>query len=165
MSYARSPRPVCSITIGTNISCGSFTFTFHTPDPAAEASRGIGSDSRGLMIKKVEGLLVADSIPDSIQRPIACQTRPDSLRRLLRLLGQSYDLAIDFRITYLDLFLLGTFFQQQRSLHFLHRLIPLPAPQAVQIHLLHVFRLHTLSRQRPQSAIQANIDLVLDQRL
>ena len=30
---ARSPRPVCSITIGTSIICGSFTFTFHTPAP------------------------------------------------------------------------------------------------------------------------------------
>src|SRR6202035_4636194 len=147
MSYARSPRPVCSITIGTNISCGSFTFTFHTPDPAAEASRGIGSDSRGLMIKKVEGLLVADSIPDSIQRPIACQTRPDSFRRQLRLRSQSFDLAVDFRIADLDFFLLGDFLPQQRSLHFLHCLIPLPAPQAVEIHLLHIFGLHTLRGQ------------------
>src|SRR5579863_10063145 len=112
MSYARSPRPVCSITIGTNIRCGSFTFTFHTPDPTTEASRRIGSDSRGLMIKKVEGLFVADSIPDSIQRSIACQTRPDSLRRLLRLCCQSFDFAIDFRIADLDFFLLGDFFQQ-----------------------------------------------------
>src|SRR5579859_6927202 len=35
MSYARSPRPVCSITMGTSIICGSFslvfTFTCHTP--------------------------------------------------------------------------------------------------------------------------------------
>ena len=28
MSYARSPRPVCSMTMGTSIICGSFTFTF-----------------------------------------------------------------------------------------------------------------------------------------
>src|ERR1035437_104060 len=28
MSYARSPRPVDSITIGTSIICGSFVFTF-----------------------------------------------------------------------------------------------------------------------------------------
>src|SRR6266849_10422889 len=33
MSYARSPRPVCSMTMGTSIICGSFTFTCHTPAP------------------------------------------------------------------------------------------------------------------------------------
>src|SRR5580704_3563687 len=162
MSYARSPRPVCSITIGTsNWSPLPFTLLILQ----LGLLRGIGSDLRGLMIQKVEGLFVADSIPDSIQRPIACQSRPDSLRCLLRLLSQSHDLAIDLRITDLDLFLLGDFLQQQRSLHFLYRLIPLPASQPVQIHLLHVFRLHALSCERPQSAVKTNIDLVLDQRL
>src|SRR5579872_3347040 len=132
MSYARSPRPVCSITIGTS-NCSPLPFTplILLLGPLW----GIGSDLRGLTIQKVEGLLVADSIPDSIQRPIACQTRPDSFRRLFRLLGQSYDLTIDFRIADLDFLLLGDFFQQQRGLHFLHRLIPLHLPYAMQIHL------------------------------
>src|SRR3984893_5798417 len=41
MSYARSPRPVCSMTMGTSIICGSFTFTFHTPTRSTWASGGI----------------------------------------------------------------------------------------------------------------------------
>src|SRR5205823_9876466 len=40
MSYARSPRPVCSMTMGTNIICGSFTFTCHTPAPKNLACGG-----------------------------------------------------------------------------------------------------------------------------
>src|SRR5438105_4491679 len=40
------------------------------------------SASCGLMVQKIEGLLVADSISDSIQRSITCQTRADRFRRL-----------------------------------------------------------------------------------
>src|SRR6266436_5226584 len=137
MSYARSPRPVCSITIGTSIIFGSFKFTCHTPAPTTVAPAGEDrkwSALRGLVIQQVEGLLVADSVSNPIERPITCQTSPYRLRGLLRLRSQSLDFMTDF-------------------------LVALSRSQAVQVHLFHVFRPHALGRQRAQAALQPNIDL------
>src|ERR1019366_7766306 len=49
MSYARSPRPVDSITIGTSIICGSFVFTFtlSTLQPGSRSRGGSGEDRNG----------------------------------------------------------------------------------------------------------------------
>ena len=96
------------MTIGTSIMFGSFTFTCHTP--ASTTCFVCGEDRKwsalcGLVIQKIEGLLVADSIPDSIERPIACQTCPDRLRSLFRLRRERFYLTIDFLVANLDLFL------------------------------------------------------------
>src|SRR5437660_9732913 len=92
------------MTIGTSIACGSFTFAFHTPARTAclTAGKDRRSASGGLVIQKVEGLLVADSRPNPIERPIPCQSSSDRFRRLFRLFRQSFDLVIDFLIADLD---------------------------------------------------------------
>ena len=46
----------------------------------------------------------------------------------------------------------------------MYGLISLACTQAVEIHLLHVFGLHALGCEGAQSAVETNIDLVLDQR-
>src|SRR5215468_2524834 len=48
MSYARSPRPVCSMTIGTSIIFASFTFTPHSC-PERRQLFGGGIDSARFM--------------------------------------------------------------------------------------------------------------------
>src|SRR5215470_12787403 len=132
MSYARSPRPVCSITIGTSIIFGSFTVTCHTPAPTTVFT--CGEDRKwsaklcGLMIQKIEGLLVADSVSNPIEGPIACQTRAHRLRGLFRLLSESFDLLNDFFIADFDLFEIGNLVEQQGSLHFLDCLVTLTCP-------------------------------------
>src|SRR5579863_1493557 len=113
MSYARSPRPVCSMTMGTSIIC-SFAFYLSHSCPNQQVRWGSeAANLRGLMVQKIEGLIAADSIPDSIQRPIPCQSSPDGLRRLFRLQGQSLDLPVDLLIADLDFFLLRDPVQQQ----------------------------------------------------
>src|ERR1700747_1242723 len=106
MSYARSPRPVCSITIGTSIIFGSFKFTCHTPSPrTCFVCEGGLKVVRlcGLVIQKVEGLLVADSVPNPIERPIACQTCPHRFGSLFGLQGKRLDLVINLFIADLEL--------------------------------------------------------------
>src|SRR5271169_6189120 len=131
MSYARSPRPVCSMTIGTSITC-SFRTRSHTPAPINLASVGGGSGySRGLMVQIIEGLFVADSVPDSIQHPFLCQTSADAFHRLFRLLRKSFDLAIDLLVSDFNFFLVGDLFQQHGCFQFLHRLLTLTRAQPV----------------------------------
>src|SRR6266404_8369172 len=116
MSYARSPRPVCSITIGTSIIFGSFKFTCHTPAPTTVAPAGEDrkwSALRGLVIQQVEGLLVADSVSNPIERPITCQTSPYRLRGLLRLRSQSLDFMTDFLVADLNALKICDLVEQQ----------------------------------------------------
>src|SRR5215475_5190561 len=95
--------------------CGSlsfgFTFTCHTPPDATSSLHGEDSkepaysqDLRGLVIQKFEGLLVADSVPDSIEAPILCQSSADRLRRLFGLLPQRFEFVIQLVIANLDSF-------------------------------------------------------------
>src|SRR5579862_221361 len=142
MSYARSPRPVCSITIGTSIIFGSFKFTCHTPAPTANSLAREDrkwSALRGLVIQQVEGLLGADSVPNPIQRPIACQSSPHRFRSLFCLRCERLDLVIDFFLADVNLLQIGDLVEQQCCLDLLYRLVPLPDAETVQVHLLHVF--------------------------
>src|ERR1700758_5190339 len=132
MSYARSPRPVCSITIGTSIIFGSFTFTCHTPASTATSLAREDrkwSALRGLLIQQVEGLLGADSVPNPIQRPIACQTSPHRFRRLFCLRCECFDLVIDFFLADIHFFKIRDLVEQQICLDLLHRLIALAGAQ------------------------------------
>src|SRR6266568_5195427 len=120
MSYARSPRPVCSMTMGTSIMRASFSLTSHTPARKIRDSGGIGKlRLSGLTVQKIEGLFVADPVPDSIQRSITCQTSADRIRRLIRLCRQSFNLAVNFVIADFNFLLVGDLIQQQSRLHFL----------------------------------------------
>ena len=120
---------------------------------------------RGLVIKKFEGLLAADSYSDSIEAPILCQTRSHRFERLFRLFCQSFHLPVHFLIADLDFLQVRDPFQQQRRLHIVHCLLPLTSAKPRQVHLLQVFHLHALRGQSPQATLQTQIDLPVDQRL
>src|SRR6266568_8416633 len=108
MSYARSPRPVCSMTMGTNIICGSFTFTCHTPAKHFWSGGDLkASASRGLMIQKVEGFLVAESGSDSIEGAITCQTGANRLWCLFGLCSDGLNFPIDFLVADFDMLQIG----------------------------------------------------------
>ena len=66
---------------------------------------------RGLVIQKIEGLFAADSVPDSIEAPILCQTSADRFGSLFRLLGESFNLVIHFVLPGLDFFQIRDAFQ------------------------------------------------------
>src|SRR5580658_4193467 len=98
--------------MGTSIMCASFLFesfcfmfTCHTPprrnaclawggSKVVRVFPGLTPYSCGLVIKKVEGLFAADSVPDSIEAPILCQTSANRFGSLFGLLGQRFEFAI-----------------------------------------------------------------------
>ena len=61
----------------------------------------------GLTIQKLEGLLVADPVPDSIQRSITRQASADCIGRLVGLCRQRFNLAVNFLIADFDFFLVS----------------------------------------------------------
>src|SRR5215472_277656 len=151
--------------MGTSIMRASFSLTFHTPARVFRISEG-GFEalrSRGLTIQKIEGLFVADSIPDSIQRSLTCQTSADSIRRLISLLGQSFNFPVNFLVANLNILLISDLFQQQTRFHFLHSLVALPGAKAPEVELLHVLGAHALRSQGSQPAIEPHVHLTFDQ--
>src|SRR5882724_10211235 len=154
MSYARSPRPVCSITMGTSIICGLYCelpfaslLTDRIPPGMLSWLGGSRHSPEGLSrltVQKLESFFVADSMTDSIQRSILRQTRSDRFGRLFGLLRNGFDLAIHLFVVDFELFEFGDALEQQGRLHFLLRAFALAGTEAVEIHALHVFRLHSL---------------------
>ncbi len=63
------------------------------------------------MIQKIEGLFAADSVSDSIEAPILCQTSADRFRSLFRLLGKGFNLMIHFVFPNFDFFQIRDAFQ------------------------------------------------------
>src|SRR6266478_3596000 len=161
------------MTIGTSIIRGSFVFTFtlSTLLPRGRSRRLRGgskwsaSSSRGLAIQKIEGLLVADSCPNSIEAPIPCQTSAYCLGRLFRLSGQRFQFLIQLFIADLHVLFLRDPFEQQRSFYIVNGLLALSHAQTRQIHFLHLLSGQTLRRQRAQSPLDPDVNLLFDQRI
>src|ERR1700680_1963390 len=99
MSYARSPLLVCSITMGTSIVCGSLQATGHTSSPEGRSWSGTQPALCGSAVQRIQGLLVADAMTNSIQPAILRQTSPDLFEGLLRLCGQRLQFAVELFVT------------------------------------------------------------------
>src|SRR5271157_5910710 len=128
MSYARSPLLVCSITMGTSMFCGSLTCLHFFPKGQSGES-GMQAALCGPAVQRIQGLLVADAMPNSIQAPILRQTRAHLLDGLLRLFGQHLQLAVNFLITDLNFFFVSNLLQDQRRLHLAQCSLPLTGTQ------------------------------------
>ena len=115
----------------------------------------IRSVLRGLVIQKIEGLLVADSCPDSIEAPIPCQTSAYCFRSLFCLPCQRFNSSIKFFVADLHIFFFRYFFEQQSRLHIVDRLISLASPKTVQIHFLHLLRRSGLAPPALEAHAQA----------
>src|SRR4030095_2810682 len=109
MSYARSPRPVCSITIGTSIMFSFFPTLL--PRLIESPPRGDQSSS-GLVIQKVEGLFAADSIFNPIDASILCQSRAHRLDLLFRLSVKRFHFALQLLLAHPDFFMLSNLVEQ-----------------------------------------------------
>src|SRR6266850_739267 len=107
------------MTIGTSISRSSFTLTLphSAPQNWLVASQGGSktSVSGGLAIQKIDGFLVADSCPDSIEATIPCQTCAHCFGCLFCLLSQRFDLPVQLFFADVNLFFVGYLFEQQRT--------------------------------------------------
>src|SRR5579884_610857 len=127
------------MTMGTSMLCGSLSLNFHTPARKSGSWGDLNALCSGrLTIQKIEGFLVANPVADSIQRSITCQTSADGVCRLICLLCQCLDLAVDFFVADFNFFFVRDLFEQQRSFDFLHSLIALSSAEAVKVHFLHV---------------------------
>src|SRR6185437_13479311 len=167
MSYDRSPRPVCSMTIGTSICLVVLSVLPHSR-PNNDRLGGGGAKIaalRGLAIQEIEGFLVADSISDSIQRSIPCQSSADGLRGLLRLFCDRLNFLLHFLVAYLNFLFFRDLFQQQRRFYVLYRLVSLSGAKAGKVHFLDVFGAHALCGKRANAPLQADVYLMLHQRL
>src|SRR5271166_1328710 len=122
MSYARSPLLVCSTTMGTSMFCNSLLGpNFHStrvpilrcPNflPRVKGGKQNAAQLGGPAVQCIQGLLVADAMPNSIQSSILRQTRPHLLDRLLCLIGQRLQLAIKFLVADLNLFFVSNLLQ------------------------------------------------------
>ncbi len=99
---------------------------------------------------------------NSIQPTILRQTSADLLYRLFGLPCKLFQVLLEFLFGDFDILLLRDLIQDQSCADFAKRALTLTCAQAVQIHTLHVFGAHSLSRQGAQSPLQTNIDLIID---
>src|SRR5271157_4985178 len=163
MSYARSPLLVCSITMGTSMFCGSSTA--HTSSRRVKGGSGMQAALCGPAVQRIQGLLVADAMPNSIQPSILRQTRAHLLHGLLRLVGQRLHLAVNFLITDLNLFCVSNLLQDQRRLYLAQGSLPLTGTQTTEVHALHIFGFHALRSQSTQPALQPEVNLLIQHYL
>src|SRR4029077_17117115 len=100
MSNARSPRGVCSLTIGTR----------------AITAISLRAHAR-VLDEHVEGLALAQPVAQSVQVAALFHHTPDRRRRPLTGARVSLDLGLDLGVANRDLFLLADGLQQERSPH------------------------------------------------
>src|SRR5271157_1711635 len=164
MSYARSPLLVCSITMGTSIFCGSLTCPHFFPN-GQRGENGMHAALCRPAVQRIQGLLVADAMPNSIQPCIPRQTRAHLLYGLLRLVGQHLQLAVNLLITDLNLFCVSNLLEDQRRLNLAQCSLALTGTQTAEVHALHVFGFHALRSQSTQPALQPEVNLLIQHYL
>src|SRR5579859_904146 len=167
MSYARSPRLVCSTTIGTRAIAGNPFRQSYGYGRRSSSGQGYSSAptaeprSGRALIKVVQGFLVAKPFAHALQSAVIGKLFAHSLNGLPRLLRQALDFDVQIGIVGLDLFPIGDLFQDQGCLYFAQGSITLREPQAAKVHLPHVFRTHALCREGAESTFQARRDLLI----
>src|SRR6266850_7836360 len=125
MSYARSPRLVCSITIGTSAMIAPSLCCYRYKPSWFCVPTGGGDLGRFAAKEELQSLLVPHPVFDALQGAIAGQSCADRLGGLLRLLGQSIDFFLDFLVGHLELLLFGDLLQDQRGLDLTDRSLAL----------------------------------------
>ena len=103
----------------------------------------------GPAVQRIQGLLVADAMPNSIQPSILGQSSANLFNGLLGLLRQGVQLAVEFFVADLNLFLVGNLFEYQRCFYLAQCAVALAGPQLGKVHALHVLGAHALRGQGP----------------
>src|ERR1019366_5884337 len=114
-----------------------FTLLGHTSSLGSKLGGGTQPALCGPAVQRIQGLLVADAMPNAIQPSILRQTSPDLFEGLLRLGRQRCQFAVELLVTDFDLFLVSNLPQDQRCLHLAQCAIALPGAQAGKVHALH----------------------------
>src|SRR6188474_1504486 len=150
ISNARSPRGVCSTTIGTKpierlLRCARRG----APPPSIAWSGCMGSQCtsgayRGSFNKEVERALLPEREAEAIQVTVLLEQRAHGGRRSLARLRDALDLGIDVRVARRQPFLLGDGLDQERSLHGLLGARP-HLPEHLLVVLRHPLRIHALA--------------------
>src|SRR5438477_2522496 len=143
MSKARSPRGVCSMTIGTRAILRLLVTRLRADSCVFD--------------QEVEGLALAEPQAKRLEVPALLHHTPHGGRRTLTRAGDLLHLALDFVVTGDDPFLVGDRLQQQRALHALLGARPQLAHELGDIPR-HLVGIHTLTPQ-PLARV---LDLVRD---
>src|SRR6266404_2479656 len=106
MSYARSPRLVCSITIGTSAMIAPSLCCYRYKPSWFCVPTGGGDLGRFAAKEELQRLLVPHPVFDALQGAVAGQSGADLGRGLPHLLGQGVDFFLNFLVRDLKLFLL-----------------------------------------------------------
>ncbi len=69
---------------------------------------------------------------------------------------------LQFFVRDFNFLLIGDLIQDKRGSNFAQRTLALSGAQTLEVHTLHVFGAHALGSQCPQTAFQAQIDLLVD---
>src|SRR5882724_471719 len=94
MSYARSPRLGCSITIGTSAMIAPSLCCYRYKPSWFCVPTGGGNLGRFAAKEELQSLLVPHPVFDALQGAVAGQPGADRFRSLLGLLGQGVDLVL-----------------------------------------------------------------------
>src|SRR5579863_5710395 len=138
MSYARSPRFVCSTTMGTSVvACGVISsvwfiwfFRLRGGTPAGSTSILLGyCPSPGIAAEPIQSFFTPDLRFHPIQRPLPCQVRANGCGGFATPLRNRRNFFFHFFIGHVDLFRRRDPVQQQLRLHILDGTIFLPAAQ------------------------------------
>src|SRR5256885_1434961 len=109
MSNARSPRGVCSITIGTR----AIRLLL-----LASSVRDMGLGVNGCVLdEEVERLALAQTVPERVEITTFFHHTPNGGRRALTRLGDLLDLGLDVGVGDGELFLVGDGLEQQGPPH------------------------------------------------
>src|SRR5258708_201087 len=148
MSWARSPRLVCSTTIGTSVVprySGSSNFFIWVMSLAIGRSASLCICRRircrdgfdfGVLREPVERFVTAQLSLHPIERALLCQTRANRFRRFAAMAGHVLEFVSDLLVRHVDAFRRCDTIDDQFGLHVILGALFLAAPQRhpVQIH-------------------------------
>src|ERR1700731_1888062 len=175
MSYARSPRLVCSTTMGTSVvprysgSGSSKVFILVKVETSGARlvclcfRRADGANS-GVLREPVESFVTPQLSFHPIERTLLCQTSVNCRGGLATMAGRMFEFVIDLFVGNVDVFSGGDAIHDQFGFHVVGSAFLLAAAQGYPID---IYRsgVNALRGQGADNALQPHIHLMLNQRL
>src|SRR5260370_38294851 len=141
MSYARSPRVVCSTTMGMSVVARGLESSACFIESREFAGRNWSGPLRlpslyfRILLEPLKSLFAAELRTHPIQRPLLCQAGANRWRGLATTLGDSRNFPIDVFVARFDLLRRSDAIKQQLGFHILDSAGMLAPPHSHPIHV------------------------------